>query len=98
MMNDTVAVSEARALLPKIIDRVEAGDEVILTRHGRPVAVIRRPDADRRQRLDAVRAQARSLDDLIDAAGRRPLTEQGTISADIAAELVNDVRAGRSQR
>ncbi len=97
-MNGTVPVSEARALLPKIIDRVEAGEEVILTRHGRAVAVIRRPDADRRQRLDAVREQARRLDDLIDQAGRRPLAEHGTISAHIAAELVDDVRAGRARR
>jgi len=97
-MNDTVPVSEARAQLPKIIDRVEAGDEVTLTRHRRAVAVIRRPDADRRQRLDSVRAQAQHLDDLIDLAGRRPLAEHGTISAEVAAELVDDVRAGSARR
>ena len=97
-MNDTVPVSEARAQLPKIIDRVEAGNEVTLTRHGRAVAVIRRPDADRRQRLASVQAQAQRLDDLIDQAGRRPLAEHGTISAEVAAELVDDVRAGRAGR
>lgn len=97
-MTEAVSVSEARALLQKIIDRVEAGDEVILTRHGRAAAVIRRPDADRRQRLDEVRAQARRLDDLIDEAGRRPLAEHGTVGADIAAELVDEVRAGRARR
>jgi len=97
-MDDIVPVSEARAQLPKIIDRVEAGAEVALTRHGRAVAVIRRPDAYRRQRLDSLRAHAQRLDDLIDQAGRRPLAEHGMISAEVAAELVDDVRAGLAGR
>jgi len=45
-----------------------------------------------------VRAQAQRLDDLIDQAGRRPLAEYGTISTELAAELIDDVRAGRAGR
>lgn len=34
------SVADARASLPSIIDRVEAGEEIEVTRHGRPVAVM----------------------------------------------------------
>jgi prevent-host-death family protein len=33
-------VSEARAALPEVLDRVGAGEDVTITRHGRPVAVV----------------------------------------------------------
>jgi prevent-host-death family protein len=35
---DTVSVAEAKAQLSRLIDRVEAGEEVVITRHGHPVA------------------------------------------------------------
>lgn len=35
-----VAVSAAKAKLTDLVRRVESGDEVVLTRHGRPVARI----------------------------------------------------------
>ncbi len=34
----TVNLAKAKAHLSKLLDRVEAGDEVLITRHGRPVA------------------------------------------------------------
>jgi prevent-host-death family protein len=34
----TVTLVEAKANLSKLIDRVEAGEAVVITRHGRPVA------------------------------------------------------------
>src|ERR1700730_5893303 len=40
----TMTVSEARAALPEVLDRVAEGEEVTITRHGRPVAVVVRPD------------------------------------------------------
>ena len=33
-----VPISEAKARLTDLVRRAEAGDEVVLTRHGRPVA------------------------------------------------------------
>lgn len=39
-----VTISEARAALPEVLDRVAEGEEVTITRHGRPVAVVMRPD------------------------------------------------------
>ena len=34
----TVNLSRAKAHLSELLDKVEAGEEVIITRHGRPVA------------------------------------------------------------
>ncbi|MGH3246119.1 MAG: type II toxin-antitoxin system prevent-host-death family antitoxin [Trebonia sp.] len=39
-----MTISEARATLPDVLDRVVEGEEVTITRHGRPVAVVMRPD------------------------------------------------------
>jgi prevent-host-death family protein len=56
-----VSVTEAKAQLTELVRRAEAGDEVILTRHGQPavrlVPMRPRPDAEtRRALLAAVRA------------------------------------------
>jgi len=37
----TYSVADANAGLPRLIDRALEGEEVIITRHGRPVAEIR---------------------------------------------------------
>lgn len=47
MYNHSMAVmtlTEARAALPEVLTRVAAGEEITITRHGRPVAVVVRPD------------------------------------------------------
>lgn len=36
----TVSLAEAKAKLSEIVDKVEAGEEVVITRRGRPVAQI----------------------------------------------------------
>jgi prevent-host-death family protein len=43
-----VQASDAKAHLPQLLDDVERGDTVVITRHGRPIARIV-PEADRRQ-------------------------------------------------
>src|SRR5436853_87913 len=35
---ETVSLAEAKAQLSKLIDKVESGEEVVITRHGRAVA------------------------------------------------------------
>ncbi len=55
-----ITVSEAKGQLTELVRRAEAGDEVILTRHGHPavrlVPVARPPNrAQRRALLEAVR-------------------------------------------
>ena len=39
-----VSISEARAELPDLVSRVAEGEEVTITRYGRPAAVLVRPD------------------------------------------------------
>jgi len=50
-----ISVSEAKAQLTELVRRTEAGDEVILTRHGQAVVrlipVRAKPTADERARL-----------------------------------------------
>lgn len=49
---DELTVSEARARWAEVLDRVERGEEVTITRHGRPAAVLLRPDNVRVRRVE----------------------------------------------
>ena len=44
-----VSTAEAKNRLPELIRMVEDGEQVVITRHGRPVAQIARPPAERRK-------------------------------------------------
>jgi antitoxin (DNA-binding transcriptional repressor) of toxin-antitoxin stability system len=94
----TMSVSEARAALPQILDRVLAGEEVTITRHGREVAVVVRPDAIRVRRADRALAEAERLRDLLARARSAPLSDAPVVSAERAEELVAEVAASRSVR
>lgn len=90
-----VSVSDARAMLPQLVERVLAGEEVTLTRHGKAVAVVVHPDALRVRRADEALAAADRVRDLLAAARARPLSEP-KVTRRRAEALVADVRAGRS--
>jgi antitoxin (DNA-binding transcriptional repressor) of toxin-antitoxin stability system len=93
-----MSVSEARASLPEILDRVIAGEEVTITRHGREVAVLVRPDAIRVRRADQALAQAERLRSLLDQGRNARLADAPVVSSARAEELVADVAVGRSSR
>lgn len=93
----TMSASKARAALPEILDRVLAGEEVTITRHGTVVAVVVRPDALRARRADRALGDAERVRDLLDRARATPLSDAPTVSAKRAAELVAEVAAGRSR-
>jgi prevent-host-death family protein len=97
-MSRSVSVSEARAALPQLLDRVLAGEEVTVTRHGRPVAVLVHPDALRVRRMDPALATAERVRELLDEGRRSPLPQEGAISLDRAEELLAEVRTSRSTR
>ncbi|HEU0102092.1 MAG TPA: type II toxin-antitoxin system Phd/YefM family antitoxin [Mycobacteriales bacterium] len=96
----TLTVSQARAALPDLLTRVAAGEEVTITRHGQPVAVLVRPDALRSRRATAALAAAERLDAALAAARRTAalpgggLLDEG-ITAARADELVARMRAAR---
>jgi antitoxin (DNA-binding transcriptional repressor) of toxin-antitoxin stability system len=92
-----MTASEARAALPELLDRVAAGDEVTITRHGQPVAVVVRPDALRSRRADGALAAAEKIRTLLAAGRRTSLTAAGLTEAR-AEELIAEVRSGRERR
>lgn len=94
----TMTASEARAALPELLDRVATGDEVTITRHGHPVAVVVRPDALRSRRADQALASAAQVREVLAAGRRTPLSKAGAMSAARAEELIGEVRAGRRAR
>jgi len=78
-----IQASEAKTHLPRLLDEVERGETLIITRHGRAIARIV-PEVDRQQTkideaMDAIRKLRRrtgriSVDELLSARdeGRRP--------------------------
>lgn len=91
-----LSVSEARANLPEVLDRVERGEEITITRHGRPAAVLLRPDAVRTRRAEQTIERAREVTALIAAARERPLPP-ATVSEERAQAWVEAVRADRDR-
>jgi antitoxin (DNA-binding transcriptional repressor) of toxin-antitoxin stability system len=90
-----MTVSEARAALPEVLNRVAEGEEITITRHGRPVAVIVRPDILwSRSRASDLLEQAERLNEMLRAAADRPRSAGG-ISVEYAEELVAAIRADR---
>ena len=94
----SVSVSEARATLPDLLDRVLAGEEVTLTRHGHPVAVLVRPDSLRSRRAERLIDAAARLEDRLERAASRPLAIGSGLSLERADELLADLRESRSSR
>jgi prevent-host-death family protein len=53
----TVSVHEAKTQLSKLLDLIEEGEEVVIERHGRPVARLVRANAAARPRLGAMKGE-----------------------------------------
>jgi len=92
-----MTVSEARASLPELLTRVEAGEEVTITRHGRPVAVMVRPDV-LRPRAEVVIEEAARLHERLIAARDEELSIDPGLTPERAEELVGEIRADRDSR
>lgn len=57
-----VSIAEAKNRLPELVRAVENGEKVVITRHGKPVAQISAPPAERRQvRLGGMRGRIELL-------------------------------------
>jgi antitoxin (DNA-binding transcriptional repressor) of toxin-antitoxin stability system len=94
----TMTVSEARAALPEVLNRVAEGEEVTITRHGRAVAVIVRPDIMwSRSRAEDALAEAEQLRTLMRAAAEGELPASG-LTQEYAEELIAAIRADRDGR
>jgi prevent-host-death family protein len=95
---DTMTVSEARAKLPELLTRVSGGEEITITRHGLPIAILVSPDAWNHRPGAAVLAEAGQVRDMLTAARATPLPTESGLTEARAEELVADVRAGREAR
>ena len=93
----SVTASEARATLPQLLNRVEAGEEIVLTRHGRQIAVIVRPDVLRIRRAGPALDAAGKIHDRLEAARRASLPSRG-LSRHRADSLIEEVRSNRDSR
>lgn len=81
----TVQASEAKTHLLKLLDAVEKGETVVITRHGRPIARLT-PEADRRQaEIDEAIGRIRAI-------GQRNRERHGPISVE---ELLSARDEGR---
>jgi len=92
----TISASAARQTLPAQLDRVEAGEEVAITRHGRVVALLVSPESHRRRRAASAWAEADRLGDQLVAA--RAALIPARLDADRAEELIATIRADRDAR
>jgi prevent-host-death family protein len=95
--SSSISVSEARATLPEILHRVEAGEEITLTRHGVPVAVVVHPGVLRQRRAATAFELAAELGARLEQARLRPFEVSGTVSAGFADNLVRSIRGDRDR-
>ena len=79
----TVNLAHAKAHLSELLDKVEAGEEVVITRHGRAAA-----------RLQPVLRPKRPLAEMLDelAAFRATMPHWGTDSATLVRQMRDDER------
>ena len=109
----TVNLVQAKAHLSELLDKVEAGEEVIITRHGRPVAVVIRPDILWSRRVGGALDDAERIHQLLAEASGTPLPpetrapetgptgaepSEAGLTAARAEELIAAIRAGRDAR
>ncbi len=94
----SMSVSEARAALPQLLSRVQDGEEVTITRHGQPVAVLVRPDILRSRRAAVVLDDAERIHELLTDAAATDLPGGPGLTAERAEELIGQIRAGRDAR
>lgn len=91
----TISASTARQTLPAQLDRVENGEEVTITRHGRAIAVLVHPDTLQTRRAPEAWSRADHIGVLLERARAEPLRQA---DLDRAEELVEAVRSGRAAR
>jgi antitoxin (DNA-binding transcriptional repressor) of toxin-antitoxin stability system len=96
-MASTIPVSEARAALPEMLDRVAGGEEITITRHGVAIAVLVRPDVLRIRRGEAAMSAAEELRQRMKAAARARRAPAVTVMRKRAEALLREVRASRAR-
>jgi prevent-host-death family protein len=74
-----VSIAEAKDRLPELVRAVEAGEKIVITRHGRPVAQLApAPIARRRVRLGAMKDRIR-----LKRGWDAPIDDDGFLTGDL---------------
>lgn len=97
----SIPITQARAQLREVIALVQDGEEVMITQHGQPVAVVLRPDRVqvRRAAVAALMERAEKLHARLEEAraAKRPLGEGPPWPPGLAEEWVAEIYAGREE-
>lgn len=91
----TISASTARQSLPAQLDRVQAGEEIEITRHGRVVAVLVSPQVLKVRRAPEAWSRAEAIGVRLAQARGEPLRE-AALTPERAEHLVEAVRADRT--
>ncbi|WP_313355997.1 type II toxin-antitoxin system prevent-host-death family antitoxin [Microbacterium sp.] len=91
-----ISASVARQTLPAQLDRVEAGEEVSISRHGKVVAVLVSPERLRSRRAQGAWQQTDALRERLARARSEP--PEARIDAARADELAQAIDEGRAAR
>jgi prevent-host-death family protein len=94
----SISLSEARAALPALLDRVGEGEEITITRHGVPVAVVVRPDALRVRRAASALEEAEALRNTLEQARSIAIHDAPVLEPAVADAYVADLRITRRSR
>jgi antitoxin (DNA-binding transcriptional repressor) of toxin-antitoxin stability system len=93
----SISVTEARAVLADLVGRVLDGEEITLTRHGEPVAMLVRPRPAWAHRAPDIYEGAEKLREELEAARHRPISDRGLRKGE-ADKRVRELRAERDGR
>lgn len=93
----SISASVARQTLPAQLDRVEAGEEVSITRHGHVVAVLVSPASLNERRAPVAFRQADELAQRLEHARTEPL-RPAAFTAEAADDLIAAIRTDRDSR
>jgi len=86
---ESLSLTDARAQLPQLLDRVAAGESFTITRHGAEVAVLVGHDRWMKTKTHDVILQARELGRRLEAARSKPIDWSGPAAdpADVEAAI-----------
>jgi prevent-host-death family protein len=82
---ESLSLTDARAQLPQLLDRVAAGESFTITRHGANVAVLVGHDTWMKTKTHDVILQARALRAEMEAMRDKPMS--GPIDIDVEARI-----------
>jgi prevent-host-death family protein len=93
---ESLSLSDARAKLPQLLDRVAAGESFTITRHGAEVAALVGHDEWMKTKTHDVIVQARELRRRIEAARGKPIDWSGPAADPAETDaIIEELRSGK---